>query len=95
MGWFRRDGSDLILQIRVQPRASKDAIAGIMGDCLKIRLTAPPVEGQANNHLIAYLARLFGVPKNHVILERGDASRLKQLRICSPKKLPDNLDWAL
>ena len=93
MGWFRRDGSDIILQIRVQPRASKDAIAGVMGDSLKIRLTSPPVEGKANDHLTAYLARLFGVPKSHIILERGATSRQKQLRIRSPKKLPENLDW--
>jgi uncharacterized protein (TIGR00251 family) len=93
VGWFRREGPDLILQIRVQPRASADAIAGVMGDCLKVRLTAPPVEGKANEHLIAYLARLFGVPKSRVILERGDSSKHKQLRICSPQKLPENLDW--
>lgn len=95
MGWFRRDGSDVILQIRVQPRASHDALVGVIGDCLKVRLTAPPVEGRANKHLIAYLARLFGVPKKSVILERGDTSQRKQLRIRSPKKLPENLDWGI
>ncbi len=95
MSWFRRDGSDLILQIRVQPRASNDALAGVIGDCLKVRLTAPPVEGRANEHLIAYLAKLFGVPKNSVILERGASSKRKQLRIRSPKKLPENLDWGI
>ncbi len=93
MSWFRRDGSDLVLQVRVQPRASRDAIAGVMGDCLKIRLTAPPVEGRANDCLIAYLAELFGVPKSQVILERGNSSRQKLLRIRTPKKLPKNLDW--
>ena len=93
MSWFRRDGSDLILQIRVQPRASSDAIAGVVGDYLKVRLTAPPVEGKANEHLIAYLAWLFGVPKSQVILERGDASKHKQIRIRSPRKLPDSIDW--
>lgn len=93
MAWFRRDGSDLILQVRVQPRASVDAVSGIGGDYLKIRLTAAPVEGKANERLIAYLARLFGVPKSHVILERGDRSKHKILRIRSPKKLPENLDW--
>ncbi len=93
MGWFRRDGSDLILQIRVQPRASRDALAGVMGDHLKIRLTAPPVEGRANEHLIAYLAKLFGVPLRDIVLERGKTSKRKVLRIRSPKKLPANLDW--
>ena len=95
MAWFRRDGSHLILQIRVQPRASNDALAGVVGDCLKIRLTAPPVDGRANEQLIVYLAKLFGVPKNSVIIERGDASQRKQLRIRSPKKLPENLDWRI
>jgi len=93
VNWFRRDGSDLILQIRVQPRAGKDALAGVIGDYLKVRLTAPPVEGRANEYLVAYLAKLFGVPKNSVILERGSTSPRKQLRIRSPKKLPENLDW--
>lgn len=66
-----------------------------MGDSLKVRLTSPPVDGQANNHLIAYLAELFGVPKNCVILEQGANSRRKQLRIRSPIKLPENLDWGI
>ncbi|GAB4507481.1 MAG: DUF167 family protein YggU [Sulfuricaulis sp.] len=95
MSWFRREGSDLVLQVKVQPRASSNAIAGVLDEYLKIRLTAPPVEGKANEHLIAWLARLFGVPKNQVILERGNTSRRKQLRIRSPKKLPENLDWGI
>jgi uncharacterized protein (TIGR00251 family) len=93
VGWLRRDGPDLVLQVQIQPRASSDAIAGVLGDRLKIRLTAAPVEGKANEHLIAWLARLFGVPKSQVILERGAGSKHKQLRIHSPKKLPENLDW--
>jgi uncharacterized protein (TIGR00251 family) len=95
VGWLRRDGPDLVLQVQIQPRASSDAIAGVLGDRLKIRLTAAPVEGKANEHLIAWLARLFGVPKSQVILERGAGSKHKQLRIHSPKKLPENLDWGL
>ncbi|MDO8703372.1 MAG: DUF167 family protein [Sulfuricaulis sp.] len=93
MAWFHQEGTDLILQIQVQPRASRDAVAGVIGGHLKIRLTTPPVDGRANEHLIAYLAKLFGVPKSGVILERGDTSRRKVLRIRSPKKRPDNLDW--
>lgn len=93
MGWFRRDGSDIVLQVLIQPRASTEAVVGVIGDHLKIRLTAPPVEGKANECLVAYLARLFGVPQSRVILERGDTSRRKVLRIRSPKKLPENLDW--
>lgn len=93
MGWCRWDGPDLILQVQVQPRASREAVAGVIGDHLKIRLTSPPVEGRANADLIALLAKLFGVPKNQITLLRGEASRRKQLRIHVPKKLPENLDW--
>jgi len=92
VGWFRRQGPDIILHVQVQPRASTDAVAGVIGNYLKIRITAPPVEGRANEHLIAYLAKLFGIPKNKVILERGDSAKHKVLRICSPKKLPDFIE---
>ena len=95
MSWFRRDGTDLILQVQVQPRAKLDAITGVKGDRLKIRLKAPPVEGRANEHLVTYLTKLFDVPRRHVVLERGEASKRKQLRIHSPQKLPENLDWGM
>ena len=92
MGWFRWDGPDLIVQVQVQPRASREAVAGVIGDHLKIRLTAPPLEGRANSDLIVLLAKLFGVSKNRVTLLRGATSRRKQLRIKSPKILPQDLD---
>ncbi|HYA39549.1 MAG TPA: DUF167 family protein [Candidatus Methylomirabilis sp.] len=93
MGWFRWDGPDLILQVQVQPHASRAAVAGVIGDHLKIRLTAPPLEGRANTDLISLLAKLFDVPKSQVTLLRGETSKRKLLRIHTPKKLPENLDW--
>lgn len=95
MGWFRRDGADLILQVQVRASAKSDTIAGVINNRLKIRLTAPPIDGRANDRLVAYLADLFNVPQRHVVLERGASSKLKQLRIRSPQKLPENLDWIL
>lgn len=95
MGWFRWDGPDLFLQVQVQPRASRAAVAGVIGDHLKIRLTAPPLAGRANTDLIAMLAKLFGVPKSQITLLRGETSRRKQLRIHAPKKLPETLDWTV
>ena len=89
--WFRWDGEDLILRIRVQPRASREAITGPEGDRLKVRLNAPPVEGEANAALIALIARSCGVAKGQVALIRGRKGREKDLRICAPRKLPEGV----
>lgn len=89
MGFFRWDGEDLILDCHLQPKASKDEFAGLHGERLKIRLTAPPVDGKANAHLLAFLAKAFGVAKNQVSLECGDSNRQKRLRIHAPRQLPD------
>lgn len=86
--WYMWQDGDLLLRVRVQPRASRDAIVGPMGDELKIAITAPPVDGRANAHLIAFLARTFGVAKNAVTLLGGENSRSKRLHIKKPAKLP-------
>ena len=64
------------------------ATYGFLGDQLKIRIAAPPVDGKANAHLIQFLAKTFGVPKARVHLESGANSRNKQLRIAAPRTLP-------
>ncbi len=88
MSWYRWQGADLLLTIRLQPRASRDEIVGPHGDALKIRITAPPVEGQANAHLIRFLAAAFEVSRSQVSLVSGDTARSKQLRVNSPRRLP-------
>jgi hypothetical protein len=91
----RWDGRDLILRVQVQPRASRSEFAGLHGNAVKIRLTAPPVEGQANTALCAFLAEAFGVAKNRVELLRGDSSRQKQVKITAPARLPPELKISL
>ena len=88
MSYFRWDGEDLILDCHLQPKASKDEFAGLHGERLKIRLTAPPVEGKANAQLQAFLAKAFGVAKSQVSLDSGELNRQKRLRIHAPKSLP-------
>ena len=78
----------MLLRCQLQPRASKDEIVGLQGERLKIRITAPPVEGKANQHLIALVSRWFGTPKSAVSLQ-GEIGRQKTLRIESPTRLPD------
>nr|WP_298174715.1 DUF167 domain-containing protein [uncultured Pseudomonas sp.] len=91
MSFYRWDGEDLILECHLQPKASSDAFAGLHGERLKIRLTAPPVDGKANAQLLAFLARAFAVAKNQVKLESGQQSRLKRVRIQRPQRLPEEL----
>ena len=71
-----------------QPRASCDAIVGIHAGALKIRITAPPADGQANALLQRLLAREFGVPVSAVSLLRGATGRRKKFRIRKPARLP-------
>ena len=83
----RWDGDDLLLMVRVVPRASADAVLP-EPDCVKVRLTAAPVEGKANAALRRVLGKLFRVPKSRVIVERGAGSRMKQVRIVAPGEVP-------
>jgi uncharacterized protein (TIGR00251 family) len=86
--WYRWHGDDLVLSVRVQPRASRDELAAPLADALKVRITAPPVDGKANAHLAAFLAKTFGVAKSDVVLESGESSRIKRLRVRKPRQLP-------
>ena len=67
--------------VRVQPRASKDEIAGEMGGALKVRLRAPAVEDRANEALIEFLAELLKTPKSAVRILSGERSRTKRMEI--------------
>lgn len=77
----RRDGRDLVLEVRVQPRASRSEFAGMRGDRLRVRLQAPPVDGRANAALVEFLAEACGVPRARVTIEHGLAGRDKRVRI--------------
>jgi uncharacterized protein (TIGR00251 family) len=71
----------LLIDVRVQPKSSKNAIVGIHGAALKIKLNAPPVEGKANKALIQLVAKLLGCSKSSVEIISGQASRSKRLLI--------------
>ena len=85
---WRWESGDLILQVRVQPRAGRDQIGTPVGDRLKVRITAAPVDGKANAHLLRFLAKAFGVAPSAVLLEAGETGREKRLRIRAPRRLP-------
>jgi len=89
--WCHWDGDTLTLRLRVQPRARQDSFDTPLGDALRVRLQAPPVDGKANSCLVAFLAKAFGVPKQRVTIIGGERSRNKVLRIVAPSRLPSSI----
>ena len=88
MGLIIKQQEDLLLKLYIQPKASRDQIVGPHGDELKVAITAPPIDGKANAHLSKLLAKMFKVPKSHIIIEKGALGRHKQIKILSPKLIP-------
>lgn len=74
------DGT-LLLRLLVQPRASRNELAGTHNDALKLRLTTPPVEGRANEAVVAFLAKRLRLPKSALTIKSGQQSREKQILI--------------
>ena len=79
-------GNSVIVAVRVQPRASRDEIAGEMEGALKVRLQAPAVENRANEALREFLAALLKTPKSAVRILSGERSRTKRLEITGVTK---------
>jgi uncharacterized protein (TIGR00251 family) len=72
--------------VKVHPRARKNAMTGVVGDALKLSLTAPPVEGRANQAVIEFFAELFEIPRSSVTIASGETSRNKVVRIAGLTK---------
>ena len=91
MEFYRWQEGDLIIACHLQPRASRDEFSGLHGESLKIRIKAPPVDGKANDYLVKFLAKQFGVSKRDVTIIGGELSREKRVRIANPGILPERL----
>ena len=79
MSWLTDTPAGAVLNLRIVPRAAKNAIQGELGDALKIRLCAPPVDGAANAALIEFLSDAFSLPRARVQLLAGATSRNKRV----------------
>ena len=86
--FFAWDGDTLVVNILGKPAASKDAIGKPKGTQLKVSVTAAPKDGKATDHMVRFLAPLFGVPVSRIEVVFGRENVNKQLRIQSPSKLP-------
>jgi uncharacterized protein (TIGR00251 family) len=91
----RRDGRDLVIELRVQPRAHRSEFAGLHGGRVRVRLQAPPVDGRANAALVEFLADAFSVPRAQVVIESGLASRDKRVRIRGAPAPPPSISAVL
>ncbi|MFZ7155316.1 DUF167 family protein YggU [Avibacterium avium] len=89
MNAIEQSTQGLRLRIFLQPKASKDQIVGLHDNELKITITAPPIDGQANAHLLKFLSKTFKVPKSSILIEKGELNRHKQIFIPTPKVIPD------
>jgi uncharacterized protein (TIGR00251 family) len=79
--WARDGAGGAVLEVLVQPRASRSRVVGEHDGRVKIQLAAPPVDGEANAALVAFLADLLGVKRADVALLAGETGRRKRVRI--------------
>lgn len=78
---IRQTGKSVTFAVRIHPRAKKNSITGELGDALKVSLTAPPIDGRANEACIEFFARLLGVQPATISIASGDTSRNKVIRV--------------
>lgn len=81
MSIFKESNGAVTFAVKVIPRASKNQIAGVEGEAIKIRLRAPPVDGQANKALIEFLADALNLPRANIEIVTGQTSRHKIVRV--------------
>jgi uncharacterized protein YggU (UPF0235/DUF167 family) len=79
--WCATQGADLILHLRVRPRATPEGFAGVRNGRLQVRVAAAPVDGEANERLMRVLARELAVPVSSLVLTRGVTSRDKDVLV--------------
>lgn len=81
MSWITSHEDGVCISVKVTPRASRNAMGGVQGDMLKIKLTAPPVEGKANAALVDFLAERLHLPRAHIRILQGATGRIKRVEI--------------
>ena len=84
MSWIKEKDGNLVVSLRVIPRASKDGFQGVLGDALKVRIQAPPVEGKANTYLLRFLSKQWKIPKSTLEILSGETGRNKRVCIQNP-----------
>ena len=81
MPWLREAPGGVVLEVLVQPRASRTRVVGVHDGRLKVQLAAPPVDGEANAALVDFLADALGARRSDVAIDRGETGRRKTVRV--------------
>jgi uncharacterized protein (TIGR00251 family) len=79
--YVSESAAGVVIKVRVQTRASRDELVGPHGDSLKVRITAAPVAGAANKHLLRFLAKKLKIPQSQLSLKSGVTSKTKSISI--------------
>ena len=88
MSWYQTGGDGVTIHVHAQPGARRTEVVGLHGDCVKLRLASPPVDGKANACLIEFLARRLGVKRSQVTITRGTGSRRKTVFVAVARLQP-------
>jgi len=78
---YSKEESEVTIEVQVQPKSSRDEIFGLQNGRFKVKVTAPPEDGKANERLIELIAIALGVSKSRIKIVRGETSRIKILKI--------------
>jgi hypothetical protein len=89
--WFKIENQNVILTVYAKPNAKKTALLHITQEAMHIALHAKPQEGEANKELMAFISKLFKIPKTKITLLRGDTSRHKQLKLPLTQNLHETI----
>jgi uncharacterized protein (TIGR00251 family) len=88
LNWYQVSRGGVTIHIHAQPGARRTEVVGLHGDCVKVRLASPPVDGKANACLIEFRARRLRVKQNQVTITRGLSSRRKTVLVAVAGLLP-------
>jgi len=90
--WYEKKEDFIIFYIKAQPNSSKNKIAKILGDSLKINIKAPAVEGEANKELIKFLSKTFKVAKSDIEILSGQKGKRKKIKLPLNKKVKEFIE---
>jgi uncharacterized protein len=88
LNWYLSKSDGVTLHIHAQPGAKRTEVVGLHGDCLKVRLASPPVDGNANACLVDFLARRLRVKRSQISITRGLSSRRKTIFVAAAELQP-------